>query len=820
MTLTDLIGQLKPDKNKKLDIFDREIGVSKHIPLSHFITPHIFETTQGAMGAIIKIQGISFEVTSHRDLNYFQKQWAFALQNLGDEFAVYVTTHRHQATTNLNGDYPDGFAKELSIAYQNKFKQIPLFINDIYLSILLKPGTTQVKKGLHLIERIGATRNEKLYHEFQEARFKKMTNSITHVMSALVDYFPHLLGFIEKKGIEYSEVLSFISILVNGDSRPFQLLYRDIATYLSETRLFFGNKVIHFEGIDSSADKFAAILSIKTYQAKSVPGLLNNLLALPFSYINTHSFLGVDKTKAQELIRLQNARLIQVEDKSTSQIEELGKAADDLASDRLSFGYHHNTLLIFGKSIEDLEDKVARAAKAYGDSGIVVVRETLNLENAFWAQIPGNFKTIRRNALISSNNMSCFSPLHNFYVGYQDQNHLGSAIMLAETRSKTPFSFNLHERASGRKEDIPKGHTTLIGASNAGKTVIMMMINTMLQKYGIRSFIFDRNRGCDIYVRAMGGNYCLLNPNENTGWNPCQLEDTPDNRKFLRDFIKQLVMHPGFVLTASDENQIADVIDRNYSLPRNKRNLSNISSFFRLDFTGLGALSKWLRIPDRTGRVGEYAWVFDNDEDTLHLIDATMGFDMTHLLGTEQDEKKDLLIPISMYLFHRIDRSLDGRLTGVYLDEFQQFLGNRYWEQKIESYQVTWRKENAFQFFATQLPDKVAKSPIASAIIQGAATLLLLPNPKAEEEDYMGSFKLTRKEFEFIKNSSLQDRYFLFKQGHEAAIMKFDLTGMQKYLAVLSGNKLTTTICDELREKLGSDPNSWLPAFYQRVQNL
>ena len=63
--------------------------------------------------------------------------------------------------------------------------------------------------------------------------------------------------------------------------------------------------------------------------------------------------------------------------------------------------------------------------------------------------------------------------------------------MLIETASKTPYYLNLHERASGRKNDLSKGHTLLIGPSNAGKTVMMTVIATMYKKYGIRFNFFS-----------------------------------------------------------------------------------------------------------------------------------------------------------------------------------------------------------------------------------------------------------------------------------------------------------------------------------------
>lgn len=814
----DLFGSVVSEKMISLSHFDQETPMSKRIPISHFNTECIFETKRGDLGAVIKVRGIPFEVEGVSQLNYLQNTLSFLVQRLDHEFAIYVTTHRHPESCILEGNY-SGFAKSFFETYQQKFSDNSFFVNDIYITLLLKPSQAALMKRMPLFNRLYRSKVADNINTWHEKQLQKMQDTLTTVLMALSDYSPLVLGAKEdQQGNEYAEVLRFLSIFINGEAKDYLFPYQDIATFIPQKRLFFGKDAIHFQGNVSRDDRYGAILSIKHYSPFTAPGFLNSLLTLPITYINTHSFLSFPTTEALTQIQKQSRRLLSVGDAARSQIGELEAAMDDVASQRINFGCHHNTIMVFAERLEDLEEKVAQVIKVCADLRLSLVRETLNLESAFWAQVPGNFSRIRRSCLISSHNFTCFCSLHNDYTGYRDQNHLGGALLLAQTQNNTPFYFNLHEMTSGRKEDLAKGHTLMIGATGTGKTVLMLAVDLMMQKYAIRSFIFDRNRGCEIYVRAMGGNYFRLDPSHNTSWNPCQLLDTPENRAFLRDFLKHLVSYGDnkhFTLTAQDETLIADVVTRNYSLPFKDRNLSNIASFFPLDFSGLSALRKWIRLPDATGKGGEYAYLFDNDTDVFNINQNTIGFDMTYLLSAESYHQQQVLTPVMMYLFHRIQLSLDGSLTGVYLDEGWQFLDNGYWLKKLNEYLVTWRKLNAFIFFATQLPDKLAASPLASALIQGAATHIFLPNPKAEEKDYIGSFKLTEKEFEIVKTYSMQSRYFLMKQGHQSAVIKMDFTGMEKYLTVLSGNQKTVALCEKLRKEMGEDPKQWLPLFYE-----
>ena len=817
MTQNNFLGDLTVKNAVIHKSFNKEIKVSKHISISHFVTPEIFATRNGELGAVIKVEGISFDVKSIADINQYQRSLAFAIKNLGHDFAYYETVHRHLQPSVLDGSYPDGFAKEFSEAYNARFQEARLFINDIYITIIQKLGSNKVDKGVKLLQRINAKRTHEQFTQYRATQLRQFKSALMNIIAVLDAYEPILLG---EKGVEngslQAKVLSFLSILINGKQREYIYPSQSIASFVPEKRLFFGDDTIHFQGLSHGSDQFGAILSVKQYSPDTCPGMLNHLLNVPFEYITTHSFLSIEKRAALKLIDKQMNRLNSTDDAAKSQIAELETAKDELASGRINYGYHHNTVLILSDNITDLEEKVSKAIKIYQDQQLVVVRETMNLENAFWAQIPGNFKYIRRSAPISNHNFTSFCSLHNYYTGYINKNHLGSALMLIETPSHTPFYLNLHEKASGSKNDLSKGHTLAIGTSNAGKTVVMLAIDTAFKKYGVRSFIFDRNRGCEIAIRAQGGTYNLLVPGEPTNWNICQLEDTPKNKRFLQDMITVLSTSQSSQLTARDHRYIAEVVERNFTLPFEKRNLSNISSFFPLDFSGIEEFSRYLRLPDRTGKAGDRAYLFDNENDEFNLNANMVGFDMTHWLS-DTGETPEELLPISMYIFHRLEECFDGRLTGIYLEEGWQFLQQPYWKEKIEEYLVTLRKENVFLYLSTQLPDKLANSSIASALIQGSATILFLSNPKADEKDYIGSFKLSAREYKIIKDFDIQSRYFLVKQGHESAVGRINLSGLEKYIDVFSGNTFSVELCEQIRSEFGAEPAQWLPHFYAKV---
>lgn len=792
------------EKSKYQQLADREAAISNQIGLSHLNSPTIFETRSGLQGCVFAVQGCPFEVTDTDTLNWNQRLIANLVVSLGDEFAFYVTTYRCKHNVYPSGDFQAGFAASFNSTYAATFTQKSLYINEHFVTILIKGATHKVAKKLAWLQQLSRKKVKGSLEAFREKQRIKLQKAVAEASESLKVFVPKLLSG--------SDLLAFFSILINGEKRGFSVPMQDLATFLPTRRLFFGHNLLEWVGNTNHDRQLAAILSVKQYPFHSSNTALDALLTVDFEYVMTHSFAQQDHAATLELMRKQARHFRDTDDAAVSQQEALLDAMDLLASHQLAFGLHHNTILVFGDSKAALEDHIACLTKLYRDADLVIVRESLNCESAFWAQIPGNFSYIRRKALISSDNFADYCPLHNYHHGYLNQNHLGSALMVVESSSGTPFYVNLHERASGKANDLSKGHTTLIAPSNAGKTTLVLALDAQSKKYNTTSFFFDRDRGCEIYVRAMGGFYTRIHPEEPTGFNPLALADTPSNRDFLMKWLASLLVAGNEALSAHEYQLIESVIHRSYTLPIEQRNLSIVSHFFPSHFSRMPALLPWLRSVDGRQPDGRLAYLFDQDHDRLSLKEQCMaGFDMTHLLDQESDA---VVFSVMLYLFHRIEQLMDGRLMGIYLDEGWQLLNNGYWSLKMRQYLATLRKLNVYLVFATQSPHTVASSPLRASLIEGSATNIFLPNPKAEIHDYCDAFKLSRREYEFIKTTT--DRRFLIKQGHDAAIARLNLSSLEDFLAVFSANKTTVDLVDTIRNEVGDDPAIWLPIFQQR----
>jgi type IV secretion system protein VirB4 len=491
---------------------------------------------------------------------------------------------------------------------------------------------------------------------------------------------------------------------------------------------------------------------------------------------------------------------VQSEDVAISQIQEIDQALDSAMSGEFAFGKHHMTVMCIEDSPKALESMLSLAVVELSNCGITGVREKINLEPAYWSQLPGNAEFMARRSTVNTYNVAAFASFHNYPSGKRKKNHWGDAVTVLDTVSGTPFFFNFHVR------DV--GHTMIIGPTGSGKTVLLNFLCAQAQKFNCRLFFFDKDRGAEIFLRAIGGKYMVPDAAKVSGFNPFQLEETNENKAFLVELIKVLVSINGEVVNAHDVERINEAVQGNYKLPKEQRRLRNIAPFLGLAGPGTlaGRLSMW-------HSDGSHAKLFDNEKDVIDFESAnTFGIEMAEIL-----KDKNSTAPVLLYLFHRIQSSLDGSPTMIVLDEAWALIGNAVFAPKIKDWLKVLRKLNTFVVFATQSVEDASKSEISDTLVQQTATQIFLPNLKATEV-YKSVFMLSEREFTLVKSTDPSTRFFLVKQDNDGVIARIDLSGMDDLIRVLSGRVETVLLLDEIIKEVGDNPQDWLPIFLERSE--
>lgn len=795
--LQDVGMQLLPPLTNDPKTVKREQSAGTHLPYARHVDDVTLETRDGLLMQTIRLDGLLFETADTDELNYRAELRDTMLKAIGSSrFAIYHHVVRRRAETALDAHFPDEFSRRLDERWRSKLAAREMYVNELFVTIVRRP--TQGRVGLLDRLRNLAVRTT-IDRAAAFAAEKRALDAASEVlMASLGSYKPRLLSVYESEDGYRSEPLEFLSYLYNADMRPVALPHGDVGQHLPFRRISFGQEAFELGATGNLPRSFGAVVSIKDYPAQTLPGMFDELYRMPFEITVSQSFAFVERGEALGRMNLALRRMRSTEDEALSLRDELSRAKDDVAAGRAGFGEHHTTISIHAGTLEELDRQVAEVSAVLADLGIVAVREDIALEPSFWAQFPGNFKYIARKGLVSTGNFAGLASLHNFPIGKPRGNHWGEAVTLFETTAAGPYFFNFHQH------DL--GNFTIIGPSGSGKTVVLNFLLAQARKFAPRLVFFDKDRGAELFIRAIGGQYDRLRPGAASGLNPLQLEDNASNRQFLIEWLSMLA---GGV-DASEVETIKDAVDANFAQPRAYRRLQHLVELFR-GHQRPRADDLYARMRAWWGE-GERAWLFDNAQDLTDLSAATIGFDMTAILDDPVART-----PALLYFFHRVEQRLDGSPAIIVVDEGWKALDDDVFVRRIKDWEKTIRKRNGIVGFATQSAQDALESRIASAIIEQAATQIFMINPKARPEDYMDGFGLTAHEFELVRTLPDSSHCFLIKHGNDSVVARLNLTGESELLTILSGREATMRVFDELIEQTGENPRDWMAALLERA---
>ena len=789
--------QLLPRLSADRRAFAREKSAGSRLPYAAQIDDRTIQARDGTLMQVLHLGGLMFETADTDELNYRKTLRDAMLQAIGSSrFAVYHHIIRRRVEPLIEAEFPDAFSARLDAAWRARLGGKALYANELFLTIVRRPlqGRGGIADRIATLIGRGASRAERDAAFAAERR--ALDAATEQLLAALGHYDSRVLATYDTSHGPCSEPLEFLSALYNGELRPVRLPEGDVGEYLPYRRVSFGQETLELDAAGATPRGFGAIVSVKEYPGQTVPGMLDDLLRLPFELVVAQSFGFVDRQAGLGRMNLAIRRMRASDDEAVSLRADLSSAKDELAAGRAAFGEHHLTITVRGATPAQVDDGVAEVQAALTDLGIIAVREEMGLEPAFWAQFPGNFPYIARRGLVSTRNFASLVSGHNFPIGRAAGNHWGQAVTVLETTAAGPYHFNFHQG------DL--GNFTVIGPSGSGKTVVLNFLLAQARKFRPRIIFFDKDRGAELFIRAIGGGYDVLRPGVASGLNPLRLDDTPDNRRFLIDWVVRLASAPGEALSSDDLGRIKDAVDANFTAAPAYRRLRHFVELFRGGHRPHAA-DLWSRLRPWWGE-GERAWLFDNAEDRTDLAAETVGFDMTRIL-----DALELRTPAMMYLFHRVEERLDGTPSIIVIDEGWKALDDDVFVARIKDWEKTIRKRNGIVGFATQSAEDALGSRISSAIVEQAATQIFMANPKAQARDYIDGFGLTRHEYDLVRTLPDSAHAFLIKHGNDSVVARLNLSGEADILTILSGRERTVRLLDEIRGRTGDDPADWLP---------
>ena len=771
-------------------------NISDYIPYACHYSPDTLLTKNGELLQVIKIVGFTYQTTGKKEVELREIVRKSIFKSIdSDKYAFWFNTIRRKQNLSSDNDYPVGFSDYLNQQWNNRHDWGNQYINELYITVVKESGNSKLKTPKEFFRTLTPNAEKKYRDDYLKKSHAELDETVSNMMKILSLYGAKKLTTIEEDGTRFSEPIQFVSKIANLVRTKIPVLEEDISKTIANNKINFG-----FNALEVSGDKgkrYAAILTIKEYKEKTAT-LLDEFLQLPIPFNITQLISLTNRKEVISKYSFQKYILGLSGDKKLANISGITEIMNCDKGSVMDYGKHQLTMLVGADSLEELEINVAKVVDAMKYLGIVHIREDIRMEDCFWSQLPANFAFAKRLTPINTRRMAGFASLYNFPAGKAVGNKWGNAITVFHTANGTPYFFNFHYKNNG--------HTAIIGPKGSGKTVLLNFLVSQVQKKKCRTFFFDYKDTSHVFIRAIGGKvYDLI---EDISLNPFQMEDSERNRGFLQNFLQSLITSAGEPVTEADMEVLKSAVEHSYTLPKEKRKLSNIAAFLKEKSDLAEKIGWWYGD-------GMYARLFDNTADTLDLFDGSIhGFEMEKIV-----EAGEPIFPVMLYLSHRISQTLDGRETVVVLDEAWKLIDNKLFSALIPGWLDYLKANNAIAILSSSDIEDISESSITNSLLQKIPTQLYLPNKKATYA-YHEVFGLTDEEFALLKKMKQKYHHFLLKYKGESIVGTLNLEGMDDLLAVLSGNPESVKIMQNAIVKAGDKPNDWLLMFLQEYLDI
>ena len=789
-----------------------------YLPYIAHLQPEIVLLADGSLLAVLQLHGLAHElcIESERraNANILNGIW----QAIGDD-NVTLGTHyirRLQSPPIERPTFTNEFSEALDLNYRERVLGDRLFANEWFLSLIVSPpnafGGTEF--GRQINRRLAWFRNTEA--EPSERLLSQIEAALVTIGKSLSAYHVRRLGLRRGRRAWFSEIGELLHLLLTTVWIPVPLTSGPLGHAIYSDRVIFGHyltKVLKYligdvggcprwayEVQTAAGSKFGGILGLKQYMAETDVGILDALLSVPFSVVATQSFSMLSRSMAVSKLDLRKNQMAASGDKARSQIEDLPEAQSRLMNGEFEMGSHHFSLAVYADNLADLDDNIGMARARLAEAGAIAVPETLGMETAYWAQLPGNLDWRTRPAVVSSLNFSHLADFPAFPTG-SPSGHWGEAAMRFKTTAGTAYDYVPHI------DDV--GMTAIFGRIGSGKSTLLTFLLAMFDRYiagrdGIIVF-FDKDRGAEIAIAAIGGTYLEVRSGEASGLAPLRgFENTPYARDCLTRWLRGLIETDGHgPLAPADEARIARGVAAVMRLPVAMRSLLGLRQFLGWkDPLGAGArLERWCR-------GAALGWAFDAAEDLVRFDARVVGIGFTAILDVPE-----VMEPAAQYVRDRLLPMIDGRRVAIFIDEANAHLPSPTMEAEIKDFLLTLRKLNGLVILSAQQPEDMLRRAIGPTILGQCQTMFFFPTPTADEAVYLesagGPLKLTAGELRAIQKGMLPgSRRILIKRrgaSEESAVVDFDLSAMPEFVSVLSGRANTVRLAERLREERGDE---------------
>lgn len=771
------------------------------------ITPYIILLKDGCLMSGCKYTGVDMDTAPEHVRASIAGMVNNAIKRLGQDYMLHFEVVRVPTTEYPEGNFSETVTALIDHERKKQFQRDGShYETETYFFLTWQPPLVEknsfMKKLLNLFitgdNCTGEIATDKQIQNF-EAAYNEFINSLETVFSL--------------EPLRDEKLLSSINLCVNG--RHTGSVYPDTPDELDA--LFARDAQIGDPLVYNN--EYLGIVSIDGFPSESFPCILERLSAMPYIFRWSTRYIPMDfrvayahmskeqrkwaQKKLPMLAQLFNKPTTKVNKDALIQEEDVNDALQGLNEGIVSYGHYTCVIVLRAQNIYELEAAVRETARTLEEILFTARIEHRNTLEAFLGSLPGHGYENVRKPLLHSLNLSHMLELGSVWSGELEcpcpppfyPPH-SPALIQATSASGSPFRLHLHHG------DV--GHTLILGPTGAGKSTLLALIAAQYDRYPkSQLFIFDKGRSMYALIQAMEqAVYYDLGSEHSPSLCPLSCLDTRSDRTWALEYVEMLVELNKCDVTPSNRAQIENAIlsMSKGTTTSDERTLSALQINIQDD-----EIRDALNIYTYNGAYGQYL----DGATTEITYSKTNAYELEDLMT----HAPQVVTPTLIYLFHEIEKRLDGRPTLIIIDEAWLALSTPLFAAKLKEWLKVLRKANAAVVLATQSLVDVINSDISDAVLDSCPTKILLPNAEANSDSmrslYAKQLMLNDAEIDTIASSVPKQDYF-FANPYGRRLFRLALGDASLSFVGASGAENIKKIA-ELKARYGTDwPSIWL----------
>ena len=789
------------------------------IPVACHFNENTLITKNGELLQTIQINGINSEKISNNLFNLRAMVRKSISESVDSgKYAFWIHTIRRKDDLDDTTNYNGFLSANIHDIWRRKNYWHDKFVNRLYITVVHDSPELKLKNFNSLVNSLSSKIITNFEEKFFEKALQDLTTNVDSLLQGLSEYGAQKLG-IRIEGEEcYSDMMFLYRRIMQLNENDCLMPISDISKALASHQYAVGSDKI--EVIGEEGKKFATLMSIKEYQEVSSEAL-DKFLQIPVEMVATEVFYFVDKKEVMPVYENQNYILGVSKDTELRKMKGLDKIFDDQSiADR--FCHQQISFMVIGEDLKMLDKQVNQASEALAKIGIVHVREDINLEKTFWAQLPANFAFLARMKPTIVDNTAALASLHNCPTGNQF-NPWGRAVTLLRTERGTPYFMNFHDKSG-------KGSTCIFGDKKSGRTTLLNFLLSEADKYFPTTLYITDDLDSSLYIKARGGAWVQRDKNI---INPLLCEDTLGNRQYLLEFFKIIAKHYFDPLNEVELAVLKSLCDMVFQAPMDQRKLSAIIATIKDQESLLRRLGPYLE-------GGLYYEVFERQEP-LEFIQGQItalslqSFDDVEYTKNHFPKEKKLIeqfeydlnsmraVKAAIVLAARNVMQNLGEGPKIFaVDNFAELVNLKYYQHLVTYMTGRMSEINGVSIFTINTTELalLKEKEISQNWIKDIATSFIFPS----EISVVGLDKilgLEPAELRKLSAMTVSSRMFLIRQDKKTIASELSIGGLPALMRILCSGEREQEIYKEVVKEFGdTKPEDWVEALYTELENI